>query len=97
MISGTPVISSDWGAFAEYNVHGKTGYRCRTFEQFAWAANNIKNINPADCRAWGEKFSLDNVGMMFDEYFESVLDTRKPGGFYAKRPDRTDLKHTVFQ
>ena len=98
MLSGTPVISSDWGAFAEYNVHGKTGYRCRTFEQFAWAANNITNINPADCRAWGEKFSLDNVGQMFDEYFNSVLDTRKPGGgFYAKRPERTDLKHTVFQ
>ncbi len=97
MLSGTPVISSDWGAFAEYNIHGKTGYRCQTFEQFVWAANNISNIKPADCRKQGELFSLDKVGAMFDEYFTSVQAIKNGKGWYAKRPDRTDLKHTVFQ
>lgn len=38
MLSGVPVISVDWGVFAEYNVDGVTCCRCRTFELFVWAA-----------------------------------------------------------
>lgn len=96
MLSGTPVISSDWGAFAEYNVHGLTGYRCKTYEQFVWAAKNIHNIKPADCRAWAERFSLERVGPMYDEYFESVAAVADGRGWYASRPERTSLDNTTF-
>ena len=95
MLSGTPVVSSDWGAFAEYNIHGLTGYRCRTYEHFVWAASHIHNIKPKDCRAWAERFSLSNVGAMYDEYFKS-LQAIADGGWYAKRKGRTNLDHTTF-
>jgi glycosyltransferase involved in cell wall biosynthesis len=91
MISGTPVISSDWGAFAEYNKHGVTGYRCRTFEQFMWAANHIDRIDPENCRAWGEKFSLENIAPRYTDYLQSVQDVISGKGFYEPHPERTTL------
>lgn len=93
MLSGTPVVTTDFGAFTEYNIHGVTGYRCRTFEQFVWAAKNIGNIRPAVCRDWAaSNFSMERVGDMYDEYFYSVRNlSNGSGGWYAANPDRADL------
>ncbi len=88
MLSGTPVISSDWGAFAEYNLQGKTGFRCRTFEQFEWAVRNIHQIMPSDCRDWAEQFSLENVAPRYTDYFQSVKDIFGGKGWYEPRPER---------
>ena len=91
MLSGTPVISTDFGAFAEYNIHGITGYRCRTFEQFIWAANNIGNISPQNCRDWAvQNFSMERVARMYDEYFYGLAAVHDQG-WYAPNPERRDL------
>jgi len=92
MLSGTPVISTDWGAFAEYNIHGVTGYRCRTFEQFTWAAHHIHSIDPYACRAWAERnFSLERVADMYDEYFFSVHNIFGGKGWYQQNQERKNL------
>lgn len=91
-LSGTPVITTDWGAFVETNLHGITGYRCRTFEQFKWAIKNIDNIKPQDCRDWAiRNFSMERVSELYEEYFDMLYKLWHNKGFYEKNDSRTNL------
>jgi len=98
MLCGTPVITTDWGGFAETVLHGVTGYRCRTQEQFNWAANNIGSLNRQTCRDWAvNNYSMERIAPMFEEYFDTLSKVSKSGGFYFDNTTRTDLNWMVRQ
>tara|TARA_R110000782_G_scaffold196841_1_gene286109 strand:- start:239 stop:1993 length:1755 start_codon:yes stop_codon:yes gene_type:complete len=84
LLAGTPTITADWGAFAENNIEGVTGYRCRTFEDYVRAIKNVQagKIKSIDCRKHAEKFSLEAIAPMYENFFRKVTDISIGKGWY---------------
>jgi glycosyltransferase involved in cell wall biosynthesis len=75
MLSGTPAVTSDWGAFAEYNIHGETGFRCRSVNQFVRAVEHLDQIDPARCWGWAEgKFAMGVVARQYERFLSGIDD-----------------------
>lgn len=73
MLCGTPVITTDWGAFTETVEHGVTGFRCRTLQEFVDAALLAENLDRDEIRAKAQhRFSLKTVGSQYERYFERL-------------------------
>ncbi len=91
MFCGTPAITTDWGGFTETCKHGVTGFRCRTFDDFVWAAKNVHTLSPQECRRYAmENYSLARVGAQYQEYFLKVNDLFSKG-WYEPHPERQEL------
>lgn len=60
---GTPVITTDWGAFTETVIDGVTGFRCRTFGEFKRAAIEAEKLDryAIRARAVNEYLSLIHI------------------------------------
>lgn len=74
MVSGTPVVTTDWGSFSEINIHGKTGFRCSYREDFINSFNRIDEIKPINCRNWVlNNFTNDVCSKHYDNFFRRIL------------------------
>ena len=71
-VSGTPVITTDWGGYTNNVVHGVTGFRCTHLSEFIEAIENIDEIDPSDCRGWGEAHSAENLIYRWEDYLIRV-------------------------
>ena len=74
---GTPVITTDWGAYKETVSDGLSGYRIKGFQKGIDAVKNIDKIKPLDCRKWVEdNFSIESLTDSYNSYFSSLLELK---------------------
>jgi len=84
MACGTPVITTDWGVFTETVQQGITGFRCRTFDEFVDAARRAPSLDRAFIRDYTRnRFGLESVGAMYEEYFGRIDRQRRDNGGWA--------------
>lgn len=73
MLAGTPVVTTDWGAFVETVEPGVTGYRFHTLADGAEKVEAAAALDPATCQAYAqERYSLEAIGPMYDRWFKQL-------------------------
>jgi len=81
-MSGTPVITTDAGAYCETVREGITGYRGMVLKDFVKGAKNILDgkISSKNCRKWAvSQYGTANVAPRYDRYFRRIGDLWKNG------------------
>ncbi|HUO48237.1 MAG TPA: glycosyltransferase [Acidimicrobiales bacterium] len=74
LMCGTPVITTDWGAFTEYVEQGVDGYRCRTIPEFLDAAMAVGDLDRARIAARARaRFSPEVVGAEYEKFLAEAL------------------------
>jgi glycosyltransferase involved in cell wall biosynthesis len=82
-ICGTPVITTDWGAFPEIVEQGIDGFRCRSMSEFVRAIDDVNNLSPSKIAKRARAcFSMEMIGAQYQHYF-SRLTTLWDRGFYT--------------
>ena len=82
MLSGTPVLSTDWGAFTETVHNGENGYRCKTFGDFLVGAEKTKDLDRKLIRKYAKQFySLEAIAPQYESFFNQVNDLQDKGWY----------------
>jgi glycosyltransferase involved in cell wall biosynthesis len=83
-ICGTPVITTDWGAFPETVEQGRTGFRCHTPAEFDAAVTDVLTLDRKYIRDRAiSKYSTDAIAPLYDTYFKRLMDLYDGIGFNA--------------
>lgn len=80
MLSGTPAVTSDWGAFTETVQQGRSGFRFRTLAEGVEKTLAAMDLNRERVRLWAQRYALEEVGPEFDRWF-GQLDGLWDGGW----------------
>lgn len=88
MLCGTPIITTNFGCFTEYNKHGFSGYRCDTFGEFLDAAKKVEKFDiehRRKIRAYAQSFAnMDIVKYKYDAYFKRLSELDNEGWYSEK-------------
>ena len=74
IMSGVPVLASDWGAFPEIIEQGVSGFLCRSVDDYVAALKKVDSLDRKKIRESAvRRFSLEAVAPLYKSFFERVL------------------------
>jgi hypothetical protein len=90
MTTGTPVITTDWGAFTETVANGVSGFRCRTLVEFVEAGRAVETLDRTGIRAYAlSRYSTAVVGPQYGAYLAKLRTLRGDGWYTEAESDLT--------
>lgn len=97
MLCGTPVITTDWGAFAENNITGLSGYRFRTIGEATEAAIMAPELDSKAIIEYAERnFSTETIKYKYNDYFMQISDLITGGGYYSDWHGDLSIRYGPF-
>ena len=84
LLSGTPVISPDWGSFSENNLNNFTGFNFRNFKELIRSIATIDIIDNNKCVEYARaRFTFPVISKLYINYFKDLSSLRKKDGWYS--------------
>lgn len=84
-LSGTPTITTDWGAFTETVQNGINGFRCRTLQEFMDAVEDVEQLSRKDILLYAQKYTMNEIAPQYTKYFEQVQTVRSEGWYTLRK------------
>lgn len=82
-LCGTPIITTDYGAFTEIMIHEFSGFRCHTLGDYLEAIRAVPNLNRRAISSRARAlYSLESVGRQMDKIMRQV-ETLDAKGWYS--------------
>jgi len=82
MLCGTPLVSTDYGAFTETVIDGVTGYRCKTLGDWLEALEAAEKIDRKSVAYVSRaKYSLEACGALYEKAFTQLYDLYADGWY----------------
>jgi glycosyltransferase involved in cell wall biosynthesis len=73
MMCGTPVVTTDFGAFTETVVEGVSGFRFQTLQEAVDATEKAMGLDRVEVHTYAAgRYSLDAVAPMYERWFDNL-------------------------
>jgi glycosyltransferase involved in cell wall biosynthesis len=83
-LSGTPVLTTDFGVFSNTFDNGVDGYKCHTLDDFVWGAKESVKLDHALIRKRAERYDMNVVKWEFMKWFEDLYFVYE-SAFYSNK------------
>ena len=85
MLCGTPLIAVDYGAFTETIIHGVTGFRCHTLQDWLDAIDNADKLDRKIISSvTRDRYSLETCGQQYDKVFQDITNLSAKGWYQLR-------------
>lgn len=72
MLCGTPAVTTNFGAFTDTILHGVSGFRCDTLQDFVSNTRAALSLDRGKVREWAMQYSIESVNEQYEKWWSDL-------------------------